>query len=200
MANTKLCEQCNLNVVKRIGKKFCSKKCYWKSREGQPLSCPEDVRLEGSRAGVEAARQVVLGTKQSPEHLKRRLESMARTLAGTVRQCEHCGESFTPTHAVQIYCSGRCWNSVNRARRPRAPKFTIPIKEYRRLFEEQGGKCAICDRIQAVKLAVDHCHTRLVARGLLCHRCNSAIGLLRDDPKILESAIRYLQKHEPLKE
>ncbi len=29
-------------------------------------------------------------------------------------------------------------------------------------------------------------------RGLLCARCNPAIGLLRDDPEILKAAIEYL--------
>ena len=32
-------------------------------------------------------------------------------------------------------------------------------------------------------LSVDHCHETGKVRGLLCHRCNTAIGLLRDDPE-----------------
>lgn len=196
MAN-KLCEQCNLNETKRPGKKFCSRRCYWASKRGQPLDCPEELQLAGRQAGVEAARQFWRGKTQSPEHLKRRIESMAHTLANTIRQCKLCGESFTPTHAVQVFCSGRCWKSAHRKNTPREPKFTIPIDEYRALFKIQRGLCAICGRSQKHKLAVDHCHERNVARGLLCHRCNTALGLFRDDIGNLESAIRYLRRYAP---
>jgi hypothetical protein len=33
-------------------------------------------------------------------------------------------------------------------------------------------------------------------RGLLCHRCNRALILLRDSPDLLGSAIAYLDKHQ----
>ena len=31
-------------------------------------------------------------------------------------------------------------------------------------------------------------------RGLLCHDCNHAIGKMRDDPKLLRRAARYLER------
>jgi hypothetical protein len=32
----------------------------------------------------------------------------------------------------------------------------------------------------------------------LCHRCNRAIGLLRDDPKVLRATVQYVERHRQL--
>lgn len=56
--------------------------------------------------------------------------------------------------------------------------------------EELGKCCEICGREE--NLAIDHCHDSGKVRGLLCRQCNSAIGLLQDDPLLLEAARRYV--------
>jgi hypothetical protein len=38
----------------------------------------------------------------------------------------------------------------------------------------------------------DNCHSTGVVRGLLCHSCNLGIGHLKDDVRLVESALRYL--------
>jgi hypothetical protein len=40
---------------------------------------------------------------------------------------------------------------------------------------------------------VDHNHSSGKVRGLLCNRCNRAIGMFEDSPELLLSAISYLQ-------
>jgi len=61
------------------------------------------------------------------------------------------------------------------------------------LLEDQGGSCKICNNKDGDrKLAVDHCHHSGQVRGLLCRRCNVAIGSLEDDPVLLQKAIDYL--------
>jgi hypothetical protein len=59
--------------------------------------------------------------------------------------------------------------------------------------------CDICKRPEwhtrngvVKRLAKDHDHSTGEWRGLLCHRCNMAIGLFADDPDLLSAAIRYL--------
>lgn len=80
-------------------------------------------------------------------------------------------------------------------------RFGIGLDLYDQMYARCGGLCAICgnpetamdSRRQRVKrLAVDHCHSTGKIRGLLCQRCNQAIGLLRDDCQLLRSAITYL--------
>ena len=62
------------------------------------------------------------------------------------------------------------------------------------LLECQGGKCAICDRVLNKKFYVDHNHGSGVVRGILCLKCNTAIGFLNDDPNLLRVAISYLEQ------
>ena len=42
-------------------------------------------------------------------------------------------------------------------------------------------------------LATDHDHTTGAWRGVLCQRCNNAIGLFRDNPQLLRLAADYLE-------
>ena len=75
--------------------------------------------------------------------------------------------------------------------------YGITYDDYHIMFNEQGGRCLICDRHQkdlTLALAVDHCHQTGIIRGLLCGNCNSGIGNLRDDVSLLRKAIEYLER------
>lgn len=73
-------------------------------------------------------------------------------------------------------------------------RYGITKAEYDLLCASQDFSCAICDDqiLHPQRLHVDHDHTTGEIRGLLCGKCNRGIGLLRDDPIILEKAIKYL--------
>lgn len=75
--------------------------------------------------------------------------------------------------------------------------YDITPEEYDKLLEKQEGVCAICLQPNFSKkgyLSVDHDHNTGFVRGLLCRSCNMGIGKLKDDTKILKSAIFYLDK------
>ena len=63
---------------------------------------------------------------------------------------------------------------------------------------DQGGRCAICraepepDR----RLAIDHDHVTGAVRGLLCRRCNMALGAFGDDVDLLIAAAAYLHSRQ----
>lgn len=71
------------------------------------------------------------------------------------------------------------------------------------MLTAQGGRCAICqtDEPGGQGWHVDHdhscCNTRKNScgkciRGLLCSRCNIAIGNMRDNPVIIQAALDYV--------
>lgn len=61
---------------------------------------------------------------------------------------------------------------------------------------EQEFKCKICELEITEKTArVDHCHTHLNVRGLLCNSCNLGLGSFKDNTTYLEQAIKYLQEN-----
>ena len=65
-----------------------------------------------------------------------------------------------------------CASAASHASRIRST-FGITTEEYERIFEYQGGVCAICEqRPVSKRLAVDHDHLTGEIRGLLCSRCN----------------------------
>lgn len=73
----------------------------------------------------------------------------------------------------------------------------LSMEDYQAMLAEQEGKCAICGEVESgrfSRLAIDHDHATGEVRGLLCGRCNKAIGLLRDSTMIVSSVLNYLTR------
>ena len=93
------------------------------------------------------------------------------------------------------------WYNINKARslaNTREAKllreYGISVEKYQELLKQQGGLCKICKQLetQQRKLSIDHNHKTGKVRGLLCNRCNVAIGLLNEDIGIIHNVIIYL--------
>ena len=71
--------------------------------------------------------------------------------------------------------------------------YKITVEQSRQL---RSGKsiCEICERPQ--KLEVDHNHNTGKVRGLLCSRCNGALGQFLDNIEMLKKAIAYLEEKD----
>lgn len=91
---------------------------------------------------------------------------------------------------------------VKRAKRQTvAAKHRAFLNKFRHLYDEilaaQGGHCALCPRPPSDrrKLDLDHCHTKMVIRGLLCFRCNRALKqwMADNDGAWLLAAYHYVQ-------
>jgi hypothetical protein len=75
-------------------------------------------------------------------------------------------------------------------------KYNLSIDEYETLIESQNNSCKVCgthakNNLKG-KLYIDHCHTTGKVRGLLCMKCNSALGLLNDDKTLIQNLLDYL--------
>lgn len=89
-------------------------------------------------------------------------------------------------------------------RTSRLKKFGLTYDQFLKMFNDQGGKCAICPTTLLLhgkgtgrknSACVDHDHRTGRPRALLCNRCNTAIGMFGDDPAVVDAAAGYLRKH-----
>jgi len=93
------------------------------------------------------------------------------------------------------------WKSRNpdRERARNLAQFGLTIEDYDAMHEAQGGVCAICKQPETssrngkvYRLAVDHDHNTGEVRGLLCFKCNSAMGSFEKRGVPLENVIQFL--------
>ena len=79
-------------------------------------------------------------------------------------------------------------------------KYNLTPDQLQKMIDEQNGVCTICKdpkcQSKNKKLCVDHNHKTGRVRGILGQKCNSAIGMVRENPEILKRIIMYLFKHE----
>lgn len=85
-----------------------------------------------------------------------------------------------------------------------ARQHQITVNEYRKLIESQNNLCAICGKQESriarkdrsvSPLSIDHCHKTGKIRGLLCGKCNMALGGFEDSIEMMQNAITYLRVH-----
>lgn len=82
--------------------------------------------------------------------------------------------------------------------------YGLSQEDFENLLAKQDGKCSICGTslrnpfkdFSGAKQAVDHCHENGKVRAILCGTCNSGLGHFKDNPEILEKAIKYLNDHK----
>jgi len=79
-------------------------------------------------------------------------------------------------------------------------KYGICQNQYNNILESQSGVCAICFKTCETnqRLSVDHCHNTGKIRGLLCNKCNTALGQMMDSVENLRNAAEYLEKHQTI--
>jgi len=113
--------------------------------------------------------------------------------------CSKCGENKP---VEQFYENGHRKNKPNVKKYQTVCKtcirkqmaqvrYNITEKQFEDLFTKAAGRCAICK--EETDLVIDHDHITGEVRGLLCGDCNRGIGFLDENPKILASAIKYVQ-------
>lgn len=81
--------------------------------------------------------------------------------------------------------------------------YSLSQDEYDQMFIDQCGVCAICSKEETrtrngktLRLCIDHDAETGQIRGLLCSRCNVAIGMMGHDPVLVSEAVNYLLKYQ----
>lgn len=131
-------------------------------------------------------------------------DNAARKKVQAVKNCLTCGKEIVPERSTKKFCSNKCKDD-NKTRKMtrwlRIEKYYgLTEQEWTAILESQNNVCAICNRKSKV-WHTDHDHRCCPAgrhtcgkcvRGILCNRCNQAIGLLKEDKDNFKRAVEYL--------
>lgn len=137
-------------------------------------------------------------------------KSKGRGGGGWIAYCRPCNAELqrerrrlsTPEQKAKRRESHQRWRANNphliqqNELRCRVKRMGITVERWEALIQEQCGRCAICQfrPKKATSLAIDHDHVTGDVRGLLCAACNTAIGLLKDDPLLMKRAASYMKR------
>lgn len=192
---TKPCPVCVIGVVVHPRRRYCSDTCKLKAAI-VALCANESCR----KAIHYDKRQKYCSPKCVP----------ARPKQLDTRTCEWCQQEFTrEIRRNQRTCSYQCQAYLREQERGnkhaishearqevlgvtnRVPSIS-EVKRY--LWELQDRACGICSKhLQAYQDShLDHSHETGKIRGLLCHKCNTGLGLLGDNKAAVLNTLRYL--------
>ena len=117
---------------------------------------------------------------------KQRYSTNKKYLHSRCKECDHA--------RVKIYHkNNRTRLTKQQLIRHRFREYGLTEEEYNNMVLSQNNLCAICNNPSKNKaLAIDHNHKTGEVRGLLCHNCNLAIGLFKENISVFTSAIKYL--------
>lgn len=142
-------------------------------------------------------REYRLKTARKPENKARRKKQTAQHYQENIEAMRKKGREYGRAHPEKR----RAWKEANHVHSRdyhNRRKYGIEPEQYSAVLDRQHGKCAICARTfgeaRATKPHVDHCHAMGTFRGLLCLKCNTALGLLDDEPSRLRAAADYLDR------
>lgn len=141
--------------------------------------------------------------KANPKKVKEISRKYRKANFGKVKKRER---KWRKVHLEEVNERSRRWNKANPEKVKEMSRkaylkrvFDLTPEEYNRMFEAQGGVCAICgepERVDRLKyLSIDHNHITGKVRGLLCSRCNFVVGVTGENIVILQRTIDYLRKH-----
>lgn len=60
---------------------------------------------------------------------------------------------------------------------------------------QMADRCEVCGGTDRLRWDHDHALESVEYRGTLCNECNAGLGMLRDDPQLLEAAADYLRRN-----
>lgn len=124
------------------------------------------------------------------------LEEWAAHRSGGRRRCFRCRqwksrEQFSIDRSRMDGFTSSCKECTSDA--STASRYGMSLEGLKAFRELHAHCCGICGAGET--LYIDHNHTTGKPRGLLCPSCNTAIGLLREDPALFAAALAYMEKN-----
>ncbi len=116
----------------------------------------------------------------------------------STRTCVECGRmasrKWRRAHPQTARSWERRWRANNQeyqVERDALRKYGLSAEDHKQMISQQRGRCLICR--EEKKLEIDHCHDTGKVRGLLCHNCNTGVGMLGDSVLTIIRAATYLE-------
>jgi hypothetical protein len=176
-----------------MGKPPARKTC---SKCGEEKPTSEFYRQPNGRDGLHGTCKPCYCARNEATRQRKRLRQGTAHIPHQ-KQCAKCG-SVKPAAEFAVYRAaldglGRycreCDGAISRARRYGVPEDRVRLMA-------AAKSCEICGShfISTRHQHFDHRHADGAVRGVLCFRCNGLIGDCLENPEILRSAARYLER------
>ncbi len=169
-------------------------------------NCKNIITHKGTVCGTHKWRMAKFGSYDLPSYtgIPNTYMEPEKLPDGIVKFCPEHGnltEDQVYNRFYKLKISSRyCRQCALSANIKRKYKGMSSLNDYNALYEAQQGKCAICHKENTQtrngvikRFSIDHCHSSLKIRGLLCQGCNSLLGYAEDSIELLETAINYLK-------
>lgn len=175
---------------------YCQGYCtghYQRHRKGTPMDQPWEVRGEHTGCQVAGCPRTHTSRGYCGVHharLKRGQDLETPVKERALKLQDVCA---LPVCENEVKRGETCTHHTNQAKR-----YGLEPAQY---LEIVTGGCRICGTLDFI--CIDHDHECCpgvrscggCVRGGLCRKCNNAIGLFKDNPGLLRSAIRYLAEN-----
>ena len=130
-------------------------------------------------------------------------ETNRKWRAANSERVRRAAKKWRKTNRKRVNATTRAWNKANQPRRRVIERrarlksvYGLSLAAYEALLLGQDHRCAACaadlSALPTKQRHVDHDHLTGAVRGILCHSCNTALGLMKDSPKRLQQLISYL--------
>jgi hypothetical protein len=117
-------------------------------------------------------------------------------------RCKKCNRrlcaEYGRTHREQRNARLRAWRKKNpdaakeKDRRGRyMAKYGLTLAQVARLKAAKRNRCWIC--AEKKRLFIDHCHKTKRVRGALCASCNTFLGRIESNSRIVAGLSKYLE-------
>lgn len=116
--------------------------------------------------------------------------------------CIERGKAYMQTEKRKewVKLNGNAYYEKIKARKPHLRlKYGITLEQYDEMRAMQQFRCKTCNKHETemrTPLHVDHCHISGKIRGLLCKKCNTALGMVKDSKEVLKNLIIYLEGND----
>lgn len=111
--------------------------------------------------------------------------------SGVQNLCKPCWKEYRQHPLIKSYM--KKYREADKPKRYERLGYGITPKEAEGIRKKQKNVCPICEKQKADKeFVVDHCHKKLVFRGIICRACNGKLGWYEQYKNSIETYLEVI--------